>query len=117
MGLVCAWVAVRARGEDTPSGPKFSEGDDEEEDEDEEEREVTPPPHSLPPKDLASFGDLFSQQTGISVGARWSKQPRAKIEPSTGLSPQFDHALVHSDLQGMNVAIVVTGIAHLLGVW
>jgi hypothetical protein len=33
---------------------------DEEEDEDVEEGEITPSPHSLPPEDLPSLGDLFS---------------------------------------------------------
>jgi hypothetical protein len=57
-----AWVAVRARGggEETPSEPKPSGDGNEEEDEDEEEGEITPCPHSLPPEDLPSLGDLFS---------------------------------------------------------
>jgi hypothetical protein len=45
----------------------------EEEDEDKEEGEVTPPPHYSPPEDLPSLGDLFNQQTGISVGTRQPK--------------------------------------------
>jgi hypothetical protein len=53
-------VAARAWGEDTPSNPESLGGDDEEEDEDREEGEVTPPPHSLPPEDLPSLGDMFS---------------------------------------------------------
>jgi hypothetical protein len=30
-------------------------------------RGVTPPPHSPPPEDLSSLGDLFSYQARISV--------------------------------------------------
>jgi hypothetical protein len=45
-----------------------SGGDDKEEDEDGEEGEVTPPPHSLSPKDLPSLGDIFSRQAGIFIG-------------------------------------------------
>jgi hypothetical protein len=37
-------MMARRQGEDTPSEPKSSRGDDEEEDEDEEEGEVTSPP-------------------------------------------------------------------------
>jgi hypothetical protein len=69
-----AWSATRAaareRGEDTPSEPESSGADDEEEDKDMEEAEVTPPPHSPPLEDLPSLGDLFSQQAGVSIGAR-----------------------------------------------
>jgi hypothetical protein len=36
-------------------------GGDEEEDEDGEDGEGTPPPHSLPPEDLPSLGDIFSR--------------------------------------------------------
>jgi hypothetical protein len=61
-------VAAKARGKDIPSESKSSRGDDEEKDEDGEEGEVTPPPHSLLPKDLPSLGDIFSRQAGISVG-------------------------------------------------
>jgi hypothetical protein len=41
----------------------------EKEDEDEEEGEVTPSPHSPPPEDLPSLGDLFSQKAGVSINA------------------------------------------------
>jgi hypothetical protein len=44
----------------TFSEPKPSGDGNEEEDEDEEEGEITPYPHSLPPEDLPSLGDLFS---------------------------------------------------------
>jgi hypothetical protein len=52
-------MAARVWGEKTPS----------------EDREIPPSPHSPPPEDLPSLGDLFSQQTGISVGARKIKRP------------------------------------------
>jgi hypothetical protein len=102
--LSAAQAAMRVcgGGEDTPFKPKSSGGDDEEEDEDEEEGEVTPPLHSPSPKNLPSPSDLFNRQTGISVGTRRPKQPRVETGPLTGLSP-------HSGL-----ALVVTGIAHLL---
>jgi hypothetical protein len=48
---------------------------DEEQGKDEEQGEITPSPHSLPLEDIPSLGDLFSQQAGISVGARWPKCP------------------------------------------
>jgi hypothetical protein len=57
-------------GEDTPTEPESSRGDDKELDEDGEEGEVTPPPHSLPCEALPSLGDTFSGQAGIVVGAR-----------------------------------------------
>jgi hypothetical protein len=60
-------MKARARGEDTSSEPESSKGDNEEEDEDGKELEVTPPPHSLPPEDLPSLGDIFNRQAGISV--------------------------------------------------
>jgi hypothetical protein len=66
---------MRARGEETPSKPESSKDGDEEEDEDEEYGEITPSPHSPPPEDLPSLGYLFSQQTGISVGVRWTRCP------------------------------------------
>jgi hypothetical protein len=55
-------VAMRARGEKTPSELESLGGGDEEEDKDEEEGEgeVTRPPHSPPSEDLTSPGDLFS---------------------------------------------------------
>jgi hypothetical protein len=102
------------RGEDTPSEPKSSRGDDKEEDD--EEGVITPPPHSPPLEDLPSLGDLFSRQAEIFAGPRRSKRPRTEIGPSISPPPQFDLALVSFDLQGVSVALVVTGIAHLLGV-
>jgi hypothetical protein len=54
-------MAVRVRGEETPSEPESLGDDNQEEEEDEEEGEITPSPHSLPPKALPSLGDLFSQ--------------------------------------------------------
>jgi hypothetical protein len=69
MDLECRPGGGKGTGEYTPSEPESSGGDDEEEDEDMEEGEVTPHPHSLPPEDLHSLGDLFSWHTRISVGA------------------------------------------------
>jgi hypothetical protein len=68
-------VATRVRGEETPSEPESSGGDNEEEDEDREEGQVTPLPHSPPPEDLPSHGDIFSRQAGISVGVHRPKRP------------------------------------------
>jgi hypothetical protein len=68
-------MATRAWGEETPSELESSR-DDDEESEDEEEGRITPSPHSPPPEDLPSFGDLFSQQAGISYGAHWEKRPQ-----------------------------------------
>jgi hypothetical protein len=65
-GVPLGW-RQRHGGKDIPSESKSSRGDDEEKDEDGEEGEVTPPPHSLLPEDLPSFGDIFSRQAGISV--------------------------------------------------
>jgi hypothetical protein len=62
----CAWAASRARGEDTPSEPESSGGNDQEEDEYGEEGKVTPP-HSPPCEALPSLGDIFSRQAGIAV--------------------------------------------------
>jgi hypothetical protein len=80
-----AWSATRAtarsQGEETPSEPESSGGGDE------EEGEITPPPHSPPPEDLPSPGDLFSQQAGISVGARQPKCPRTGTGVSFGPPP------------------------------
>jgi hypothetical protein len=60
-----AQAAVRAPGggeggEETPSELESLGDGDEEEDEDVEEGDITPSPHSLPPEDLPSLGDLFS---------------------------------------------------------
>jgi hypothetical protein len=104
-----AWVAKMARGEETPSEPESLRGDDEEV-KDEEEGEVTPPEY------LPSLGGLFSQQTGISTGACQPKCPRTGTGASSGPPPQSGLVLVSFDLQGMNVVLVVMGIAHLLGV-
>jgi hypothetical protein len=48
---------ARAQGEETPSEPEPSGGDNKEEDEDGEEGEMTSPPHSPWLEDLASLGD------------------------------------------------------------
>jgi hypothetical protein len=76
--------------------------------------EVTPHPHSPLHKDLPLPEDLFSQQAGISVGARQPKHPRTGA--SSGPLPQSDLRLVSFDLQGMSVSLAVIGIAHLLRV-
>jgi hypothetical protein len=81
-----------------------------------EEGEVTPPPHSPLPEDLPLRGAIFSQQAGIFVGARRSKQPRTEIESSTSPPLQPRLALVTLDLQGVSVVLVVTGMSLLLGV-
>jgi hypothetical protein len=47
--------------EETFSEPESSGDDDEVDDEDKEEGEITPSPHSPPPKDVPSIGDLCSQ--------------------------------------------------------
>jgi hypothetical protein len=60
-------ATARARGEDTPSEPESSGGDNEEEDEDGEEGEVTPSPHSPLPQDLPSSGDIFSRPTEMAL--------------------------------------------------
>jgi hypothetical protein len=86
-GLECHPGGDKGAGEDTPSEPESLGGDNEEEDEEEKEGEVTPPPHSPPLEDLPSLSDLFSQQTGVSVGARQPKWPRTLTGPSTGLPP------------------------------
>jgi hypothetical protein len=103
-------------GEETPSEPESSRGDDEEEDEDREEGEVTPRPHSSPPEDLPSLGDIFSQQVGISVGVRQLKWQQMETGSSTGLLPQPHLARVSLDLQGVSVVPVVTWMSHLLWV-
>jgi hypothetical protein len=91
-------AAARARGEETPSELESSGDGDEEEDEDEEEGEITPSPHSPPHEDLPSLGDLFSQQTGISVSVRRTRRPRMGIGASPGLPPPSGLILVYSDL-------------------
>jgi hypothetical protein len=93
-----AWAAARARGQETPSEPESSGGDNEEDDKDGEEGEVTPPPHSPLPEDLPSLGDLFSWQVGISVSMCRPKWPRTETGSSTGPSPQPRLALVSPDL-------------------
>jgi hypothetical protein len=75
-----------AQGEETPSKLVSSGDGDDEEDEDEEEGEITPSPHSPPPKDLPSLGDLFSQQARIFIGVRRIKCPRMGTRASFGLS-------------------------------
>jgi hypothetical protein len=110
-----AQAAVRAQGEETPSEPE-SLGGGNEEDEDEEDGEVSPLPHSPPPNDLPSLGDLFGQQAGINAAACQLKRPQIGTEASFDPPPQSDLMLVLSDLQQMSVALVVTGIAHLLRV-
>jgi hypothetical protein len=93
--------------EETPSEPKSLRGGDEVEDEDEEEGEITPLPHSLPPKDLPSPGDVFSQQAGISVGARQPKCPQTGTGALSDPSPHSSLALVSSDLQGIYFTLAV----------
>jgi hypothetical protein len=88
----------------------------EEEDEHEEKGDVTPLPHSLPPEDLPFLSDLFSQQVGISIGPCEAKWPQTGTRASSGPPPQSGLALVSFDLQGVSVALVVTGIAYLLRV-
>jgi hypothetical protein len=82
-----ARMAVRARGEETPSKTESLGDDDEEEDVDEEEGEITPSPHAPPLEDLPSHDDLFSQQAGISVAAHQTKHPRTGVEESSGPPP------------------------------
>jgi hypothetical protein len=77
----------KGMGEDTLSKPKSLGGDDEEEDEDGEEGEVTPPPNFVPPKDLPSLGDIFSQQARITISVSRPKQPRTETMPSTSPLP------------------------------
>jgi hypothetical protein len=66
---------MRERGDKSSSVPESSGGGIEAEHEDEGagEGEVTPPPHTPPPEDLPSLGDLFSQQAGISNCVCWPK--------------------------------------------
>jgi hypothetical protein len=115
-----AWSTARsaagARGEETPSEPKSSGGGIEDEDENKEEGVVTSPPHSPPPEDIPSLGNVFNQQAGISIGVRWPKRPWTGTGALFGPPPQSGLTLVSSNLQGESVALVVTGIAHLLGV-
>jgi hypothetical protein len=115
--LECCLGVCEGVGEETTFEPESLGGGDEKEDEDEEEGEVTPLPHSQPPEDLPSPGDLFSQQAGTSVGARQLKHPWMGTGASSGLLPQYGIVLVSFDLQGMSVALVMTRIAHLLKVW
>jgi hypothetical protein len=74
--LECRPCDCEGAGEKTPSEPDSSGDGDVEENEDEEEGEISSSPHSSPPEDLPSLGDLFSQQAGISVGVSWAKRPR-----------------------------------------
>jgi hypothetical protein len=90
-------------GEETPFKHDSSGDGDEEGDEDKEEGVITPSPHSTPPEDLPSLGDLFSWQAGISVSVRWTKRPRMGLEALSGLPPQSGLMLVCSDLLGMSV--------------
>jgi hypothetical protein len=94
---------VRARGKETPSKPESSRDGDEEEDEHEEEGEITPSPHSSPPEDLPSLGDLLSQQTGISISVRQTRCPRTGTGASSNLPPQSGLALVYFDQLLMSV--------------
>jgi hypothetical protein len=55
---------MRERWEETPLESMSSGDDDVWEDEDEKEGEIHSSPQSLPPKNLPSPGDLFSQQAG-----------------------------------------------------
>jgi hypothetical protein len=85
-------------GEETLSEPESLGDGDEEKDEDDEDREITPSLPSSPLKDLPSLGGLFSQQAGISVGARQEKCPRAGTGASFGPPPSSGLALIHSDM-------------------
>jgi hypothetical protein len=114
--LECRLGGREGTGVENPSKPESLGDGDEEEDEDEEEGEVAPSPHSLPPEDLPSHEDYFSRQAGISVGADQPKCPQMGTRASPIALPQSDLTLVSSDLQGMSVALVVTGTTHLLGV-
>jgi hypothetical protein len=56
------------------------------------EGEVTPPPHSLPPDDLPSLGDIFSQQQRIFIDVHRPKQHQTEIGSSIGplLQPHLE---------------------------
>jgi hypothetical protein len=95
--------ARKQRWWQTPSEPESSGDGDEEVDEDEEEGQTTRSLPSSPPKVLPLFGDLFSQQAGISVGTCRAKRPRAGTGASFGPLPQSGLVLVDSDLQGMSI--------------
>jgi hypothetical protein len=100
-------MAVRVwGGGEAPSELESSGDDDVEEDEDEEVGEITPSPHSPPPEDVPSLGDLFSQQTGIFFGARQTKHSWMGAGGSSGSPPQSGLTLVYSVMHGM---IVCTG--------
>jgi hypothetical protein len=97
-----------ARGEETPSEPEPSGGDNEEKDEHEEEGEVAagamppvvfpssppPPPHSPLPEDLPVLGDIFSWHVGISNGAgMWASLSGRVGQTGPGWRP--GHRLAH----------------------
>jgi hypothetical protein len=69
--------------------------------------EKTPSHHTLPPEDLPSPGDLFSQQAGISVSACRTKCPRTDTKESFSPSLYSGLMLVCFDLQGTHVCIAV----------
>jgi hypothetical protein len=79
----CAWkqrmwlrsasqAATRAQGEETPFESESLGAN-----EDEEEGEIISSPHSPPPKNLPSLGDIFRQQGRIPASARQTKFPWA----------------------------------------
>jgi hypothetical protein len=80
-------MVTRVRGDDTPSDPKSTGGEDKDEDEKGEEGEVTPPLHSTPHEALPLLGDIFGSQAGIVVGSCQPKQPWTETGPLTGSLP------------------------------
>jgi hypothetical protein len=106
---------ARAWGEDTPSEPKSSGGDNEK-DKDGEEGEVPRPSHSPLREACPSLVDIYSRQTERELGMPQLKWPCVEIGPSTGSPPQPCLALIPSDLLGMIIVSVFTIITHLFGV-
>jgi hypothetical protein len=72
---------------------------------DEEEGEIISSPHSLPPDNLASPGEVSIQQTGILAGAHQAKHQRADASGVFIVAPQSSLALVCSILHGTCVCI------------
>jgi hypothetical protein len=75
-------MAVRARGEDTPSEHESSIEDEE------EEGEVTPPPPSPLRETLPLFCGILSRQAGVTIGVRQAKWTRTEIGLLASLAPQ-----------------------------